>query len=180
MRLSALVILFLSLGATSAQAQLFYSPAPSAEGIPLLGGFALLLTSLGLFTVAIVKGGLWHGRFNSLAGLCLVVAVASGVSGTRVISQAQADGGGSGGGGMSIIGFIDSPTGGLVAISSSALNVFENTSGERQRIEDIVLPEECPDTNSGVIDGTTRCNVGDIVPTGVDGMCYTDCRPLAQ
>ncbi|MEM9397912.1 MAG: midcut-by-XrtH protein [Pseudomonadota bacterium] len=154
-------------------AQLFYSPAPSAEPVPTLGTIALGLLCVGLLFAAMKKGKLGNrgASMSLLAG-----AVLSGILSVQVFEEARADGGSFTKGGLAIIRLIDSPVGGSVPITNDRLNVFENTSGVPQGIDEIVLPSSCPNRSSGAIDGVNQCFVGSTVPTGVSGMCYTDCR----
>lgn len=156
-----------------ASAQIFYSPTSLA--VPVMGSYALLALCILLLGIALRNGAIRQGGVNGLFSLCLAGALLSGGSGIRLLQHAHADGG-NGGGGGAVLGFIDSPAGGSVPISTGALNVFENTSGVPQRIDDVVLPGGCTNPDSGAIDGAPRCNVGDRVPTGSGGMCYTDCR----
>lgn len=156
-----------------ASAQIFYSPTSIA--VPVMGSYALLALCVVLLAIALRSGALRQGGVNGFFLLCLAGALLSGGSGVRLLQHAHADGG-NGGGGGAVLGFIDSPVGGSVPISTGALNIFENTSGVPQRIDDVVLPGGCTNPDSGAIDGAPRCDAGDRVPTGTGGMCYTDCR----
>ncbi|MEO0438559.1 MAG: midcut-by-XrtH protein [Pseudomonadota bacterium] len=170
-------VVAVALGALSfthpSSAQLFYSPAPSAEAIPTMSAMALGLLCMALLFAAVKKG-----KFSK-SGVTMSLfagAVLSGLLSVQVFEEARADGGSFTKGGLAVIGLIDSPVGGSVPITTDRLNVFENTSGVPQGIDEIVLPASCPNRNSGSIDGVTQCFVGTTVPTGASGMCYTDCR----
>lgn len=160
----------LGLLAAPASAQIVYSPA--ASSVPTLGTYALLILSVLMVVIALRAGFIRGNRVNTAALLCLSGAIASGFSGVKLLEQAHADGGDSGG----VLGFLDSPTGGSVPITSGALNFFENSSGTRVRLDSIGLPLGCSNPNSGSIDGAGQCTVGQTVSTGSNGICYTDCR----
>lgn len=154
----------------TAAAQIVYSPS-AANGVPTLGNLALLALCIGLGALAMLNVKKNNGALSSFMLLCLVGSIASGTAGLRFISEARA-----GGGAGALTGFIDSPSGGSVPISGGALNIFENTSGVRQRIDDVILPGGCSNPNSGLIDGAPQCRAGGFVATDVNGMCYADCR----
>ena len=155
-----------------ASAQIVYSPA--SNQVPVMGSYALLALCVLLLGVALAHGALRQGRINGLFLLCLWGALISGGSGVQLLNSARADGGNGGGG--AVLGFIDSPSGGSVPISTGSLNIFENTSGLAQRIDGITLPGGCTNPNSGLIDGARQCRVGATISTGGSGLCYTDCR----
>ncbi|TGD72642.1 midcut-by-XrtH protein [Mangrovimicrobium sediminis] len=164
----AIVALTLSLVANPAAAQIIYSPT-SVDAVPTLSGYALLLLAL-LMVVVAWRRFARHGAGG--AALVLVVAAgASGIGGAQLVSDAVA-----GGGGGNILSFIDSPTGGSVPITDGSLNIFENTSGVPQDIDDVIPPESCPNIDFGPLDGAPQCVPGATVSTGANGMCYVDCR----
>ncbi len=158
----------------SSWAQLIYSPAGS-NSIPTLSA-SMLIFLVALLLIAVKWFGFKRGSNSGrMIGMLVVCAVASGALSIKLISDVYADGGPGG----TVVGFIDSPTGGSVPIDESVLNIFENTSGSAQRILDIIVTT-CPDSNFGLIDGAPRCSKGSVVSTGENGLCYTDCRPLIE
>lgn len=170
------VTAFVTLSSTSASAQLFYAPSGSATAIPTMGSYALILLSVLLAATALFKGKFKKQGVNSFVALCMLGTLISGVGGVSMINQANADGDD---GDSGTLGLIDSPTGGSVLITNGVLNIFENTSGVPQRIEDIIADAACS-TVGGPIDGAPQCEVGDTVSTGSSGMCYVDCRALVD
>ena len=107
-----------------------------------------------------------------LLGVLGTGALLSATGGYKIISDVYADG--NGGGSVPIQ--LASRTGGQAPIPENQLSIYENTSGEDQRVTDINRPDNCPNTDGGLIQGVARCNVGTVVPTTVQGMCYIDCR----
>ena len=152
-------------------AQILYAPAEPGAAVPTLSA-TMLVFLVTLIMAATRIFGVKRGSGGKLLGMLLVCAVASGALSVKLVSDVYADGNGGG----TSIGFLDSPVGGSVPIDEDELNIFENTSGVPQEIIDVIV-NSCPNTDSGLIDGVSRCDIGSVVSTGEDGLCYTDCRP---
>lgn len=159
-----------SLFSLPAAAQIIYSPSPT-NAVPTLGSYALIALCIGLALVALASLKQRKGPTGGVILILLATSLGSGIAGLKLIEEAHA-----GGGASAVTGLIDSPTGGMVPITNGSLNIFENTSGVRQRIDDVVLPAGCANPDSGAIDGAPQCRAGGFVSTDVNGMCYADCR----
>lgn len=151
-----------------ASAQIVYAPGGPGQAVPTLTTTTLLLSIVLLF-IAAKFAGFDRAKVSKTAGVLAVCAVASGAFSIKLISDVYADGGGTS------FSFFDSPTGGSVPINNGVLNIFENTAGAELLLVSITLGA-CPDSDNGSIEGIEQCEEGDIVSTGEDGLCYTDCR----
>ncbi len=144
--------------------------------VPTLSGTMLILLSLLLVAVAfrIGKNKNNSGTPMMLVGGLVLGAVLSVTGGVKLISEVNADSGG-----FAPIP-LSNPSGAEVGMFSGQLNIFENTSGVPQQIVNIILNGTgfafCPNNDSGIIDGVSRCAINSVVPTSMAGLCYIDCR----
>jgi|GEM_PF-2253256 len=160
---------------TGAIAQIFYEPLVSnSVSVPTLSGAMLLLMSALLVLVAKRISKKKGAGINMAIAALGVSAIVSGTVGVLNLSDVYADGGQGG----TVVGLIDSPTGGSVPIDSIAFNIFENTSGYFQRIVQVNVPGGCSNDNRGLVNGVPRCEQNITVSNGTNGMCYVECRPV--
>lgn len=150
----------------------------SANAIPSLSGYMLIVLSLLLFVVAfrISKNQRFNGTPMMLITAIGLGSILSLTGGVKLVSDAEADGGNSG---VKVIPPFQGETF-FRSISSTGLNIVENNSGAVQRIVDIQydpLNTNCSLRNTPTIQGTPECNVNDIISVGANGLCYVDCRP---
>ncbi len=160
---------------------LVYAPVlnpASSNPIPTLSGTMLIVLSLLLVAIAfrISQKNQSNTFMTMLIGVLGTSAILSASGGIKIISDVYAD---SGTGNEFLIA-LSSSTGGQVSIPASSISIYENTSGVNQRITQINLTNNCPNTDVGLIEGVSRCSVGAIVPTSMEGLCYVNCLPQEQ
>ena len=163
-------------GGTLVYAPILDPAATAAAPIPTLSETMLIVLSLLL--VAIVFRINQKSNSNTLMlvlmGALGTGAILSATGGLKIITDVNADGGNSGG----IVIPLQSRNGGQVPIAEGQLSIFENTSGRDQRVTEINRPSNRTNADVGLIQGVSRCNVGTVVLTTIQGVCYIDCRQV--